>query len=97
MTKADLVSEIADLTAQDKKDIAAVVDAFFEVVKTEVAKGSIIYLRGFGNFKTKHRAKRLARNIQKNTTIVVEAYDFPTFKPCQEFMEQVKSGKGGTA
>ena len=35
----------------------------------------------------------LARNIQKNTTIKVDAHDIPCYKPAKSFLEQMKSGK----
>lgn len=93
MTKADLVSIIALQTGQHKTNVAATVDAFFDVVKTSLTQGDTLYLRGFGNFQIKHRPKRHARNITKNEAIVVEAHDYPSFKPCKEFMDQVKNWK----
>lgn len=93
MTKADVVTEISYITTgQPKTEIAKIIDALLDVIKDSVADGRIIYLRGFGNFQAKHRPKRHARNIRKNTSIVVEAYDCPTFKPSKEFIEQVKKG-----
>lgn len=95
MTKADLVSIIVRETGQQKANVIATVDAFFDVAKTSLTQGDTLYLRGFGNFKIKHRPKRMARNIQKNEAIVIEAYDYPSFKPCKEFIDQVKNGEGG--
>ena len=36
--------------------------------------------------------KKTARNISKNTTLVIEAHDLPAFKPCKSFIERM-SGK----
>ncbi|HOT59971.1 MAG TPA: HU family DNA-binding protein [Spirochaetales bacterium] len=49
-----------------------------------------MYLRGFGSFIIKHRAEKTARNISKNTTMIVPAHNIPAFKPAKEFMEKVK-------
>jgi DNA-binding protein HU-beta len=49
-----------------------------------------VYLRGFGSFIVKHRAEKTARNISKNTTIVIAAHDLPAFKPAKSFIEQMK-------
>jgi len=49
-----------------------------------------VYLRGFGTFIVKRRAKKTARNISKNTTLVIEAHDIPAFKPCRSFVEKMK-------
>jgi len=92
MTKADVVTEISYQTKQTKLEIERTVNALLEVIKDKITQKETIYLRGFGNFQAKHRPKRHARNIQKNTAIVVEAYDCPTFKPSKEFIEQVKKG-----
>jgi DNA-binding protein HU-beta len=49
-----------------------------------------VYLRGFGSFIVKHRAEKTARNISKNTTIVIAAHDFPSFKPAKSFVAKMK-------
>lgn len=95
MTKADLVSIIARQTGYHKDQVEAIVNGLTHTVKAQIANGETIYLRGFGNFQVKHRPKRMARNIRKNEAIVIEAYDYPAFKPCKEFVEQVKKAKGG--
>lgn len=92
MTKADVVTEIFHKTGSSKLEIAQTVNTLLDTIKNSVSDGRIIYLRGFGNFQAKHRPKRHARNIRKNTAIVVEAYDCPTFKPAIEFTNQVKKG-----
>ena len=37
----------------------------------------------------KHRAKKTARNISKNTTLLIEARDIPSFKPAKNFLEKM--------
>ena len=49
-----------------------------------------VFLRGFGTFTVKHRAQKTARNISKNTTLVIEAHDFPAFKPAKSFIAKMK-------
>ena len=49
-----------------------------------------VFLRGFGTFAIKRRAEKTARNISKNTTMVVAAHDFPTFKPAKSFVAKMK-------
>ena len=63
MTKADVINEISEKTGIDKLDVQATVEAFFSVVKTSMADGENIYVRGFGSFVNKKRAKKIARNI----------------------------------
>ena len=80
MTKADVINEISEKTGIDKLDVQASVEAFFSVVKTSMTDGKNIYVRGFGSFVNKKRAKKIARNISKNTAIVIDEHYVPSFK-----------------
>ena len=61
-----------------------------EVVKGSLISGENVYLRGFGSFILKKRAQKTARNISKNTTLVVPEHNIPAFKPAKVFMKGVK-------
>lgn len=93
MTKADIVARIAQQTGVEKAVAMTVVEAFMETVKGSVVAGNEVFLRGFGSFIIKKRAKKVARNISKNTTIVIPAHSVPAFKPAKTFLEAVKEGK----
>ncbi|MBU2915974.1 MULTISPECIES: HU family DNA-binding protein [Reichenbachiella] len=96
MTKADVINEIAEKTGIDRLDVQASVEAFFSVVKSSMADGENIYVRGFGSFINKKRAKKIARNISKNTAMVIDEHYIPSFKPSKVFVEKIKSsGKIG--
>lgn len=90
MTKADIVNEIAKSTGLDKADVLKTVEAFMEAVKDSLAKSENVYLRGFGSFVVKQRAEKTARNISKNTTIIIPAHNIPSFKPAKTFVSTVK-------
>lgn len=89
MTKAEIVNEIAKTTGIDKAGVLAVVEQFMSVVKDSLAHGENVYLRGFGSFIVKERAEKTARNISRNTTIVIPAHKVPAFKPAKCFMDEV--------
>jgi DNA-binding protein HU-beta len=90
MTKAEIISNIAEKTGMEKKDVAVTVEAFMEEIKNSLAdKKDNVYLRGFGSFIIKHRAQKTARNISKNTTIIIDAHDFPAFKPSKTFISKL--------
>ncbi|MDW3208661.1 MAG: HU family DNA-binding protein [Reichenbachiella sp.] len=93
MTKADVINEIAEKTGIDRLDVQASVEAFFSVVKNSMADGENIYVRGFGSFINKKRAKKIARNISKNTAIIIDEHYIPSFKPSKVFVEKIKSSK----
>lgn len=89
MTKADIVSEIAKTTGIDKAAVLSVVEQFMTVVKDSLAHGENVYLRGFGSFIVKQRAEKTARNISRNTTLLIPAHNIPAFKPANSFKDEV--------
>lgn len=89
MTKADIVNEIAKTTGIDRHAVLSVVEQFMTVVKDSVAHGENVYLRGFGSFIVKTRAEKTARNISKNTTLIIPAHNIPAFKPANSFKDEV--------
>ena len=90
MTKAEVISEISEKTGIDRADVQACVEAFFVVVKDAVIGGENVYIRGFGSFINKKRARKIARNISKNTAIVIDEHFAPSFKPSKLFIEKIK-------
>jgi DNA-binding protein HU-beta len=90
MTKADIVSEISKSTGIDKASVLETVEKFMEIVKDSLSNDENVYLRGFGSFVVKTRSQKTARNISKNTTIIIPEHKIPSFKPAKVFMDQVK-------
>ncbi len=93
MTKADIINEIAEKTGVDKADVTASVEAFFSVVKNSMASGNNLYIRGFGSFINKKRKKKIARNISRNTALVIEEHYVPSFKPAKIFVNKIKNSE----
>lgn len=92
MTKAELVALITHQTGVEKTAAEAVVEAFMRNIKETMIAGEDVFLRGFGSFIVKERAEKVARNITKNTTMVIPAHSIPAFKPSKVFLEAVKEG-----
>ena len=92
MTKAEIVSDIARATGVDKAAVLSVIEQFMTTVKDSLSHGENVYLRGFGSFTIKKRAEKTARNISKNTAMIVKAHNIPSFKPCPTFKEMVAEG-----
>ena len=90
MTKADIVREIAKKTGIENATVLASVEAFMETVKESLAKEENVYLRGFGSFILKKRAAKTARNISKNTTLIIPEHNIPAVKPAKTFAEMIK-------
>lgn len=91
MTKADIINEISSNTGISKKDVSAVVEGFMESIKNSLLnEKENVYLRGFGSFIIKHRAAKTARDIGKDTTIIIDAHNIPSFKPAKAFVDEMK-------
>lgn len=89
MTKAEIVREISKTTGLDKNAVLLTVEKLMEVIKDSLANGENVYLRGFGSFIIKTRAEKIARNISKNTSIVVPEHKIPAFKPSPDFKKEI--------
>ena len=90
MTKIEIVREIASKTGLGTKEVMVIVESMMETIKTSMTNGEEVFLRGFGSFIIKRRAEKTARNISKNTTVIIPAHDIPAFKPAKEFMDKVR-------
>lgn len=90
MRKADLVTAISEKTGVPKVDVLVALETFFKEVKGSLANGENVYVRGFGSFIIKKRAKKIGRHIKKNKAIEIPEHFIPAFKPAKVFVEQVK-------
>ncbi len=90
MRKADLVAAIAEKTGVQKVDVLVTLETFFKEVKGALATGENVYVRGFGSFIIKKRAKKIGRNIKEGKSIEIPEHFIPAFKPAKVFIEQVK-------
>jgi len=91
MRKSDLVNSIAEKTGIPKVDVFMTVETLFKEIKLNVVSGENIYIRGFGSFSPKKRAAKIGRNIKKNTIVKIPEHYIPSFKPSDEFTDQVKA------
>jgi len=90
MRKADLVNAISEKTGVAKVDVLVSLEALFKEIKTTLQSGENVYIRGFGSFIIKKRAKKIGRHIKKGKAIEIPEHFIPSFKPAKVFVEQVK-------
>lgn len=90
MRKADLVAAISEKTGVPKVDVLVTLETFFKEVKGSLSEGENVYIRSFGSFVIKKRAKKIGRHIKKNQAIEIPEHFIPSFKPAKVFVEQVK-------
>ncbi len=85
MTKAELVTKVAQRTGLEKVVVSAAIEAIMVVIKETMAAGENVYLRGFGTFLVKKRRQKTARNITKNTSMIVPEHNIPAFRAAKSF------------
>lgn len=90
MRKADLISKISDKTGIPKVDVLVTLETMFKEVKSTLANGENLYIRGFGSFIIKKRAAKIGRNIKKNIAVSIPEHFIPAFKPAKEFVQEIK-------
>lgn len=90
MTKIELVKKVAEKTGIDQPTALAAVEGVIDALKEALITKESVFIRGWGTWTLKRRAQKTARNISKNTTIVIDAHDYPTFKPSKSFIEKMK-------
>ena len=91
MNKMELVSAMADKTGLSKKDAAAALKAFTDVVAEELKKGDKIQLVGFGTFEVSERAARTGRNPQTGKEMTIPASKAPKFKAGKALKDSVNA------
>ncbi len=89
MTKAEIVAEISKKTGVEREKALKVVEALMVVIKDKTVAGEDIFLRGFGTFTTKTRAKKVGRLIKENKSVIVPEHKIPYFKPCEDYKEMM--------
>lgn len=83
MTKADIINSIYEKVGFSKKDATDVVEAAFEIIKSELEKGDKVKISGFGNFVIHGKRPRKGRNPQTGEEITIVGRKVLTFKPSQ--------------
>ena len=84
------MNAISEKTGVAKVDVLVSLEALFKEIKTTLQSGENVYVRGFGSFIIKKRAKKIGRHIKKKKAIEIPEHFIPAFKPAKIFVEQVK-------
>jgi len=87
MTKAEIVAEIANKTGIEKVAVQATVEAFMDTVKASMIAGENVYLRGFGSFTIKKRAKKNGKEYFEEHDHHYPGSLHSCFQTCQELHE----------
>lgn len=89
MTKAELISSVAEQSGLKKVEAEKAVAAFIASVTAALKSGDKLSLVGFGTFSTAKRAARKGQNPQTGKKIDIPAATVPKFKPGKNLKEAV--------
>jgi DNA-binding protein HU-beta len=84
MTKAELITKIAEDAGITKVAAVAALDAFMDGITKTLKKGDKLTLVGFGTFSVSKRAARIGRNPFNGETIKIKAKKVAKFKASKE-------------
>ena len=87
MTKAQLAAQLSTTVELNKSEAEKIIDAVFAAMGQALKAGEKLDIRGFGNFKVKDQAARVARNPRTGEAIAVPAKKVAAFKPSKELAE----------
>jgi DNA-binding protein HU-beta len=94
MNKLDLVRSAVDRLGLSRKDTVALVDGVFDDIQAAVVAGEAVKIPGFGQFKVRDRAARMARNPATGEQVKVPAKRVFKFLPAKALKEAVMSKRG---
>ena len=93
MTKAELVTAIANKTDLTKKNSEAALAAVLESITEALENGERVVLVGFGTFEVRARAARTGINPQTKKQIKIPAAKVPAFKAGRALKDAVAKAK----
>ncbi|MFI5303404.1 MAG: integration host factor subunit beta [Nitrospiria bacterium] len=92
MTKAQLIEKVSEqLKGYTKRQTEIIINAIFDSIKSSLANGDKIEIRGFGSFRLRKRKNREGRNPKTGELVSVNAKNVPFFKAGKELKELVDS------
>jgi len=89
MNKQDLVRSAIERFEISRRDAVAIIDAVFEDIQSAVVMGEPVKIPGFGQFKVRDRAARMARNPATGEQVKVPAKRVFKFLPAKALKEAV--------
>ena len=89
MTKADLAKAIAKKHKLTQKEAILIINVILDTITESLVEGKKVELRGFGNFYTKTRGARTARNPKTGEKVFVPEKRIPAFKASKALKDEL--------
>ncbi|HMO20771.1 MAG: HU family DNA-binding protein [Cyanobacteriota/Melainabacteria group bacterium] len=92
MNRAELITEVSDLTGQPKTQVSTTLSAMLHSITGAIAKGEKVTLVGFGTFERRTRQARTGRNPRTLAPLRIPASKVPAFRAGME-LKSIVNGK----
>ena len=89
MTKAELISAVAEKSDLTKKDSEKAVSAMIDTITEVLVSGDKVSLVGFGTFEVKNRSARNGINPRTKEPMPIPASKLPVFKAGKALKEAI--------
>ncbi len=90
MTRKDLIDNLQEkLKDYSKKDLEYAIRIIFDSIKSAMAKGNRVEIRGFGNFTVRTRNSRMGRNPGTGESVYIVKKKVSFFKAGKELKKMV--------
>jgi len=91
LTKADIALLLFDQIGLNKRESKDFIDAFFELIVTELVAGRDVKISGLGNFEVRTKNARPGRNPRTGELVPISARRVITFKASGILKEKIKN------
>ena len=81
LTKIEIVNMLNEQIGIPKVECIRIVESFFDIIKSELEKGSPVMVSGFGKWTVKAKKARIGRNPKTRENVTIEARKVVTFRP----------------
>ena len=81
LSKIEIVNMINEHIGIPKVECTRIVESFFDIIKSELERGSPVMVSGFGKWTVKSKKERKGRNPKTGESIAIKARKVVTFKP----------------
>ena len=91
LTKAQLSEMLFEQLGLNKREAKEYIEAFFELISSQLVDGKDVKLSGFGNFEIRSKSGRPGRNPRTGEPVPIQPKRVVTFKASAMLKEQINS------
>ncbi len=89
MIKSDIIKKLQNETDLTKKEMAIVVDTFFNEMVSALSKGDRVEIRGLGSFNVRKYKAYTGRNPKTGEKVKIKPKKLPFFKCGKDLKKRV--------